>query len=293
VYRCEQPALGRDAVVKVLRLRKTNAAQAERFLREAKLASRLDHPYPAHVYAFGVEDDGVRWIAMELVQGVSLREWLKARGPMPLALFVPYFELVAEVVHAAHLRGIVHRDLKPSNVMVIESGARWLPKLLDFGIARLFESSVRVRRGASRGRARQPRGCHDREAPARAADVPDAHRPRRGSSTSHAPGRGPGLDAVHVPGAVEGAVERRTRLQHPAPRSADPQREAGPGRTRRAREGGRSIVTRQAPRPPRRAERFENDFPILKRSLGSNRGQGCQYIYAILDDYPARARIVN
>ena len=140
VYRCEQPALGRDAVVKVLRPRKTNDAQAERFVREAKLASRLNHPYSAHVYDFGVEDDGVRWISMELVHGVSLGVWLKAHGPMPLAQFVPFFELIAEVVHAAHLRGIVHRDLKPSNVMLIESGARWLPKLLDFGIARIFEA---------------------------------------------------------------------------------------------------------------------------------------------------------
>src|SRR5215510_3280277 len=141
VYRCEQRALGRDAVVKVLRPRKTNDAQAERFVREAKLASRLDHPYSAHVYDFGVEDDGVRWIAMELVHGVSLGDWLKARGPMPLAQFVPFFELIAEVVHAAHLRGIVHRDLKPSNIMMIESGARWLPKLLDFGIARIFDAT--------------------------------------------------------------------------------------------------------------------------------------------------------
>jgi WD40 repeat protein/serine/threonine protein kinase len=140
VYRCEQPALGRNAVVKVLRLRKTSDAQADRFVREAKLASRLDHPYSAHVYAFGVEDDGVRWIAMELVDGLSLGDWLKARGPMPLAQFVPFFELIAEVVHAAHLHGIVHRDLKPSNVMVIESGTRWLPKLLDFGIARIFDA---------------------------------------------------------------------------------------------------------------------------------------------------------
>jgi eukaryotic-like serine/threonine-protein kinase len=140
VYRCEQRALGRDVVVKVLRPRKANDAQAERFVREAKLASRLDHPYSAHVYDFGVEDDGVRWIAMELVQGVSLGDWLKARGPMPLAQFVPFFELIAEVVHAAHLRGIVHRDLKPSNIMVIDSGARWLPKLLDFGIARMFDA---------------------------------------------------------------------------------------------------------------------------------------------------------
>ena len=54
---------------------------------------------------------------------------------MLLAEFVPFFERVAEVVHAAHKRGIVHRDLKPSNVMVIDSGGRLLPKLLDFGIA--------------------------------------------------------------------------------------------------------------------------------------------------------------
>jgi WD40 repeat protein len=59
---------------------------------------------------------------------------------MPLAQFVPLFEYVAEVVHAAHVRGIVHRDLKPSNVMVAETGGRLLPKLLDFGIAKLFDA---------------------------------------------------------------------------------------------------------------------------------------------------------
>ncbi|HEY6174197.1 MAG TPA: serine/threonine-protein kinase, partial [Kofleriaceae bacterium] len=138
VYRCEQPVLKRDAVVKVLHTRRRwNHAARERFLREARLASRLEHPYAAHVYSFGAEDDGVLWIAMELVQGVTLGEWLKSRGPMPLDQFVAFFECVAQVVQAAHERGIVHRDLKPSNVMVIESGGRLFPKLLDFGIAKL------------------------------------------------------------------------------------------------------------------------------------------------------------
>jgi WD40 repeat protein/serine/threonine protein kinase len=139
VYRCEQPTLGRVAVVKVLRLRRRNHAAAERFVREAQLASRLDHPYAAHVYSFGIEDDGLRWIAMEFVQGVTLGEWLKSRGPMPFAQFVPFFECVAQVVHAAHGRGIVHRDLKPSNIMVVERSGQQFPKLLDFGIAKLHE----------------------------------------------------------------------------------------------------------------------------------------------------------
>jgi serine/threonine protein kinase len=141
VYRCEQRELGRDAVVKVLRSRPGNSAGPERFVREARLASQLEHPFSAHVYAFGAEDDGVLWIAMERVRGVTLGAYLKTRGPMPLAEFVPFFECMAEVVHAAHGRGIVHRDLKPSNVMVIESGGRLLPKLLDFGIAKLSSAA--------------------------------------------------------------------------------------------------------------------------------------------------------
>src|SRR5206468_3186305 len=115
VYRCEQPTLKRDVVIKVLHARpRRNDAAQERFLREAQLASRLDHPYAAHVYAFGAEEDGLLWLAMELVQGVTLGELLKSRGPMPLDQFVPFFECVAQVVQAAHERGIVHRDLKPS-----------------------------------------------------------------------------------------------------------------------------------------------------------------------------------
>jgi WD40 repeat protein/serine/threonine protein kinase len=138
VYRCEQRDLGRDVVVKVRRSRPKDSDGTERFVREARLASQLEHPFSAHVYAFGVEDDGVLWIAMEFVRGITLGAYLKARGPMPLAEFVPFFECIAEVVHAAHERGIVHRDLKPSNVMVVESGGRLLPKLLDFGISKIL-----------------------------------------------------------------------------------------------------------------------------------------------------------
>jgi WD40 repeat protein/serine/threonine protein kinase len=144
VYRCEQPTLGREAVVKVLHHRlRCHDVLLQRFLREAQLASRLDHPFAAHVYAFGAEeDDGLLWIAMELVQGITFKRWLRDHGPMPLPQFVPFFEHVAEVVQTAHERGIVHRDLKPSNVMVIERAGRLLPKLLDFGVAKLLDDEL-------------------------------------------------------------------------------------------------------------------------------------------------------
>src|SRR5205085_2171289 len=107
--------------------------------REARLASRLDHPYAAHVYAFGVEkEDRLLWIAMEMVHGTPFDRWLRERGTLALPELVPFFERIAEVVQTGHEHGIVHRDLKPSNVMVIERAGRLLPKLLDFGVAKLL-----------------------------------------------------------------------------------------------------------------------------------------------------------
>ncbi len=109
----------------------TTTASADRFLREARLASRLDHPYAAHVYAFGVEPDSTMWIAMELVRGTPLYELISKHGRLALPRFVPLFERLCEVLNAAHEQNIVHRDIKPANVT-----GRLLPKLLDLGIAR-------------------------------------------------------------------------------------------------------------------------------------------------------------
>jgi eukaryotic-like serine/threonine-protein kinase len=140
VYRAAQPLLQRHVVVKVLR--KNDDVAEQRFLREAQLASRFEHPFAAHVYAFGVDEgEGLLWIAMELVPGVTLSSWLEQHGPMPLEQFVPFFECVADAVQAAHECGIVHRDLKPSNMMVVERGSRLLPKLLDFGLAKTLDPS--------------------------------------------------------------------------------------------------------------------------------------------------------
>src|SRR5215468_10443214 len=176
VYRAEQRAPQRDVVVKVqLAPHRPNDATRERFLLEAQLASHLDHPYAAHVYASGTTDDGLLWLAMELVQGATLGEWLEKHGAMRLEQFVPLFESIAEVVQTAHARGIVHRDLKPSNVMVIERGGRLFPKLLDFGIAKVRDGvAVLPRESLS------PRREDDAAVPRAQASPQDAQRTRTG-----------------------------------------------------------------------------------------------------------------
>ncbi len=135
IFLAEQVGLRRQAVVKILHASLAHDASSHlRFLREAHIASSLDHPYAAHIYAFGSEPDGVRWIAMELVRGTPLSERLKA-GPMPLEELVPFLERLCEVVQTAHDHGIVHRDIKPANVMIIRRAGALLPKLLDLGVA--------------------------------------------------------------------------------------------------------------------------------------------------------------
>src|SRR6478736_6401864 len=143
VYRAEQQALAREAVVKVMHTRlRASEAMIQRFLREAKLASRLDHPYAAHLYAFGAEPDGLLWIAMELVRGTPLDRLLESQGPVPLERFVPLLERICQVVQTAHDQGIVHRDLKPANVMVLARAGQLLPKLLDLGIAKISDDDL-------------------------------------------------------------------------------------------------------------------------------------------------------
>jgi WD40 repeat protein/serine/threonine protein kinase len=133
VYRAFQPTLQREAVVKVVR--DPSSDRTQRFLREAQIAAQIDHPDVAHVYAFGAEPDGLLWIAMELVRGTSLDVLIRTHGTLRLDRFVPFFERLCEVVHAAHTSGIVHRDIKPANIMVVAHAGRWTPKLIDLGIA--------------------------------------------------------------------------------------------------------------------------------------------------------------
>ncbi len=196
VYRARQPRLGRLAAIKVLHTRLVTTADAtDRFLREVRTASSLEHPYAAHIYASGVELDGTLWMAMEYVQGTPFSEYLRAQGSLPVERFVPFLERVCEVVHSAHSEGIVHRDLKPANIMVMPRSGRLLPKLLDFGIAKAIAAtgsgSDEPKGFGVPARAAPPSGLAEAEAPASgglAATV------RGGSGPSYQPAQ-----AIHGP----------------------------------------------------------------------------------------------
>ena len=103
----------------------------KRFLREAKSAAALDHPYICHIHEVG-EVEGKSFISMEYVQGETLKEKL-AKGPLPLNDALEQATEVAEALEEAHKHGIVHRDLKPSNIMLTPQGH---VKVMDFGLAK-------------------------------------------------------------------------------------------------------------------------------------------------------------
>src|SRR5262245_58916822 len=141
VYRAQDSRLGRDVALKVIRrvlvADQTSQDDAlERLLREATLASALNHPNIVTIYETGVVGTD-RYIAMELVEGRTLRQ-LATEG-LPLERSMAIARQVAEALAVAHAAQIVHRDIKPENVMVRPDG---YIKLLDFGLARLHHATV-------------------------------------------------------------------------------------------------------------------------------------------------------
>ena len=137
VYRARDPKLQRRVALKVLRAEvtggtgSTSSEGTARLLREARAAASLDHPNAVAIYDVG-EHDGQPYIAMELVEGKSLRALVGDAG-VPAGERLRVLVDVARALAAAHKRGLVHRDVKPENVMIRDDG---VVKVLDFGIAR-------------------------------------------------------------------------------------------------------------------------------------------------------------
>jgi serine/threonine-protein kinase len=138
VYRARDLSLERDVALKVLPAEFLHdAAFAERFKQEARVAARLEHPHIVPVHAFGIEQ-GAPWMAMRLVTGGSLADRVR-RGPLAPREVAALLADVAGALDYAHKRGVVHRDVKPANVLLDEAGRGYLA---DFGVARMLEGSA-------------------------------------------------------------------------------------------------------------------------------------------------------
>jgi serine/threonine-protein kinase len=137
VYLAEDEDLGRRVAIKILNERYANDDLfIERFRREAKSAAALSHPNIVSVYDRG-EAEGTYYIAMEVIEGRSLKELIMTRGPLPIAQALSYTHEILEALRFAHRHGIIHRDIKPHNILI---GERL--KVTDFGIARAGASQM-------------------------------------------------------------------------------------------------------------------------------------------------------
>jgi len=132
VYLAKDSRLDRKVALKILPQHLSDRAELrERFEREARAVSSLNHPHICTLYDIG-EQDGIHYLVMEHLVGETLEARL-AKGALPLEQTLEYAIQIADALDKAHRQGVVHRDLKPGNIMLVKSGA----KLLDFGLAKL------------------------------------------------------------------------------------------------------------------------------------------------------------
>jgi serine/threonine protein kinase len=138
VFRARHAELGHAVAIKVLQASaNANPDSLARFRREGITACRVKHPNAVQVMDFGVTPGGVAYLVMELLSGYSLDQELVDGRKVPLARTVRIMVPVCEALAAAHRSGIVHRDVKPANIFLHLAGGEEVPKVLDFGIARI------------------------------------------------------------------------------------------------------------------------------------------------------------
>ena len=140
VYLAEHVVIEKKIALKVLFPDLTRRSDlVQRFLQEAKSASRIGHENVIDITDFGQSPEGYVFIAMEYLVGQDLGQLLKASGPLPWARAQPIVLQIVKALRAAHERGIVHRDMKPENVFVVpRDDGREFVKVLDFGIAKVL-----------------------------------------------------------------------------------------------------------------------------------------------------------
>jgi len=142
VYLGKDPTIQRLVAIKTMRLDEIDDAEKReevktRFFREAESTGRLAHPHIVTIYDAGEEQD-LAYIAMEVLEGTTLKHWSRKPNLLPLDKLIPILATVADAMDYAHQQGVVHRDIKPANIM-ITAGAT--VKVMDFGIAKIASSS--------------------------------------------------------------------------------------------------------------------------------------------------------
>src|SRR5256886_15263788 len=131
VYRARDTRLERTVAIKILPRELSNdSIRKQRFEREAKTSSNLNHPHICVLHDVGSQD-GIDYLVMECIEGEALARRLE-KGPLPLEQALKYGAQIADALDKAHRGGVVHRDLKPGNIMLTPTGA----KLLDFALAK-------------------------------------------------------------------------------------------------------------------------------------------------------------
>ncbi len=141
VYLATHPAIGREVAIKTILPAASRGEDAEgRFRREAEAAGRLNHPNLVTIFDFDKDQDRF-YLVMEFVDGDDLENLIRSRGLSP-SQFLEVLAQVCDGLSHAHRHGIIHRDVKPSNVRVMRDGRNFLAKVMDFGIARVEDSSL-------------------------------------------------------------------------------------------------------------------------------------------------------
>ncbi len=148
VWRAWDRSLEREVALKVVLTERLGSGEAlARFEREVRAISELAHPNTVRIFDFGITEEGVWYYAMELIEGVTLRELLEREERLPPARAVRLVRQAAGALAEAHARGMVHRDIKPSNLLVTEVGGEAdVVKVLDFGIVHRVDEAERLTR---------------------------------------------------------------------------------------------------------------------------------------------------
>ncbi len=148
VYRAKCMVLNRYVAIKVLRPEHRDDAEfIKRFKIEAQSAGSLTHPNIVSVYDVGHEDD-MEYIVMEYVEGITLKQYLSAKGVLPWKEAVDYASQICAGLEHAHKKGIVHKDIKPENIMITKEG---ILKITDFGIAKAVNQGTIATGGLTMG----------------------------------------------------------------------------------------------------------------------------------------------